>query len=88
MTMEDFSKLTSDKITVGEVYPKIEASSWPQSYNNQNNFNQNHLSTPMANDYHLPNSYQINTTTGNGTQSANPSLTVLTEQNSQPKYWS
>lgn len=86
--MEDFSKLTTDKIAVGDVYPKIEGNSWTQSYNNQNNFNQNQLSAAMANDYHLPNSYQINTTTGNGTQTSNTSITVLTEQNSQPKYWS
>lgn len=88
MTMDDFSKLTSDKIAVGDIYPKIEANSWTQSYNNQNNYNQNHLSAAMSNDYHLPNSYQINTTTGNGTQTSNASITVLTEQTSHAKYWS
>ncbi|KAL5289544.1 gsb-n family protein [Megaselia abdita] len=85
MAIDDFTKLTSDKIAVGDVYPKIEANNWNQSYNNQSNYNnQNHLGATITNDYHLPNTYQINT----GTQISNASVTVLPEQASQPKYWS
>lgn len=89
MTIDDFSKLTSDKIAVGDVYPKVEANSWNQAYPSQSNYtNSNHLSAAMSNDYHLPNSYPINTTAGNNNQTATAPITTLPEQASQPKYWS
>lgn len=83
MSIDDFSKLTSEKIAVGDVYPKIEANTWNQPYHNQNNYN-----AAMSSDYHLSNSYQINTTTGNGTQTGSASIANIPEQASQPKYWS